>query len=348
MSFNSTIKWFFVSSAILLIVLSIYQSNKPVNFITDNLYVLEVVNSQEDRLIKTNNVGVTKSVIYEGKKIQNFGVNQGKLLIATGQKNKKSTIELINLSDKSTKLIELGDQYVSKIIPVNIKFVFLYEEVSEGFRAYKAKIGIIDIATMQISNPNPSFLANDVAELYANREGTLAVFSGFNGYKYLLDLVNTDNIVRIPTGFNFTANFINQKTLVAGLYNNENIMFIDLVTNNVEKKTLESKYFESILATNNGNLFYTIKNGDEYSSLYRLTDLNKSINFVSSSESFKDPIIDNKEQYLAFKKISNETIQIEKDYSKVGTINSQILVYDTKSKQVQNSGLMGIKYQFEF
>jgi hypothetical protein len=348
MTFEKTIICFFAGSIATLIGLTVYQSNIPVNLNTSNLYVLEVISPSEDRIIRTKDVGKTKTTVYSGRKIQQFAVNSDKLLITSGEKYKKSYLELINLNNNTSKVIDVGDNYVSKIIPVKNKFVFLYEEVKEGFSAYRAKIGILDLQTEQFTSPKPSYITNEITELYANKEGTLAVFTGFNNYKYIIDLANTENVIKIDTNFNYTANFINENILVAGKYNDENVMFINVSNKSVEKKTLESKYFDSIISNTNNNLFYTVKNGDETSKTYRLTDINKTLNFNSSDSSYTNPILDSTEQFLAFKKSSLEIINIEKEYSKIDSVNSDIVVYDTKTRQAQSSGLKGIKYQFEF
>lgn len=349
MKFNNILITFFTLSIITILGLSIIQSNKPKAVLSPYIYVHEVVDQNQDRIFRSNDGGNNTENIITGSKIQAFGQNNKYILYSKGEKNKKTQLELYNNETKNSNTIFIeGDQYISKIIPIPNKFIFLYEAVSTEFRSYQARIGIYDFINNKFESPNPQLLAKDVSELYANNEGTLAVFTGFNNYKYVMDLNNYENIKRIPTNFNYTSGFINENILVAGKYNSEEVMFINLLDNSTTTSKIEYKFYESYISTDNKNLFYSVREDPEKNIFYRLSDTNAMINLYDTEVSYITPNLSYDQQFLLFKKVTKENQEKEKDYKISGSINNQIGILDIKKNYTVITPMKGVGYQFEF
>ncbi|MGL4759410.1 MAG: hypothetical protein ACRCXZ_08795 [Patescibacteria group bacterium] len=349
MKFKNIIISFFAISIILILGNLVLQVNKSKPIRTSYIYSLEVIDSNQDRIVRSNDGGQKIETLVNGKKIQTFAQNSNFLMIAFGERSKPTTLEIQEIGQNKSTKIELEKQnYISKIIPIKDKFIFLYEEIADEYRSYKAKIGIYDLISKKFDSPNPDFLATDVSELFANKEGSLAVFTGFNNYKYVLDLKNYNNIKKIDTRFNYTSGFINERMLVAGMYNSEEIFLIDLINNQVESKKIDQKFFDSFVATDDKNIFYSVKHDGQDSKNYRISDTNLVFNLFDINSSYRSLILSNDQKHIAYKKTSLETQEKERDYKLIGTFNYDLGIIDIQKSFNQDTPLKGIHYQFDF
>ena len=220
---------------LVILLVMIYLSERKNLTLEPSLLVLQTdYQEKKDRIIKTQNTLNDYQTIFENDDIQSFAFVNNYLIITTGKENQESTINLINLLTRQTKIISSNTKYISNILPSQNRFVFLVEDLIKDSRTYEGKLATLETDQESFSLINPSFLGYPAKNFFVHVNSSLVVFDGFGDKYYFLDLSTPDKatFVNLPT--TKIVGFINPKQLV--YYDNEsyatqNFKILDLITN---------------------------------------------------------------------------------------------------------------------
>jgi hypothetical protein len=339
--FQRTIKWFFIICIISLITLLLLQSNKPLPIKTPYLYINQAIDTSTSRIIRTSDGGKTKDIVYEGKNIQNFAINGELIMVAEGLKSQKSALKIFNIKDKKIQDIDFKDKHVDKILSFQDKFLMLFEDASQGYRNYRGQIGIYNPITKIFDNPNPQFYATDVSQLYINPSGNLAVFTGFNSYKFLMDLNNYNNITRLEE-YNYTSGFMDESSLISANYNKIEVKTTDVVTGKSEFRTLPKPQFQEIIGIKD-EVYYTERVENIEYNKYVLYKLNRNL-IVDSGTSYENLLSDKDHNYIAMSTYTDLEQKDRTDVKKQQAIEPTIQIIDTKKDLIINTNIQGKQY----
>lgn len=344
MSYRKIILYFFVLSVIGILVLSIIQANKPVVIKTPYLYLVQEQDSTHDKLIRTANGGVSNQVVFSGRNIQGFKVNGNKLMISEGIKYQTTKLRLVDMGDSSIKEIEFKDHYIDTIYSLKDDFIFVFENIYDSYRDYRGQLGIYRTATNTIEVINPQSYATDISQFYVNPAGTLAIFTGFNSYKFLLDLENFNNIKKFDKEFAYTSGFVDNSKIIVGEYNVSEFKVLDVSDNTEQKFNIEGKNFQEIIGRNN-NYFYTFKDSEKDKDIIRFRRYDSTL-ASSSVMSYEKPVIDVNGEALAiamYNKEENKTIQ---DVNQREFITPAIQILDVNKNILIDTNLRSKKFSF--
>jgi hypothetical protein len=344
MSYRKLILYFFVFTVIGIIILSLIQANKPVTLKTPYLYLVQEQDSTHDTLIRTRNAGASNETVFSGRNIQGFKVNGNKLMISEGLKYQKTKLRLVDLTNSEIKEIDFAEHYIDTIYSLKDDFIFVFENVYESYRDYRGQIGIYRTTTNTIEVINPQSFATDVSQFYVNPAGTLAVFTGFNSYKFLLDLENLNNIKKFEKDYSYTSGFVDNNRIIVAEYNNAEFKVLNVADNSEETFKIEGKNFQDIISRNNV-YFYSYKDSEKDKDTIRFRKLNGTIT-SNSYMSYEKPVIDNNGEALAvavYNKDENKTIQ---DVNQREFITPAIQILDINKNILIDTNLRAKKFSF--
>jgi hypothetical protein len=344
MTFNKILRYFFIVAIIGIVILSLIQANKPVTIKTPYLYLVQEQDSTHDDLIRTSDGGVSKDTIFKGRNIQGFSVNGNKLLISEGIKYQTTILRLVDLTNNKITEIDFKDHYVDSIHKVKDDFIFIFEDIYETYRDYRGQIGILKTATNTIEVINPQSYATDVSQLYVNPSGTLAIFTGFNSYKFLIDLQNFENIKKLEKEYSYTSGFVDDNRIIVGEYNNAEFFVRNLADNTEEKIDIEGKNFQDILGKNN-QYYYSYKDSEKDKETIKIRKLKSTIN-SNSFLSYEKPVLDQNSEYLAVAVYNKEENKVIQDVNQREFITPAIHILDSKKNTFFETTLRAKKFSF--
>jgi hypothetical protein len=344
MSYRKLLTYFFGLVIIGIITLTLIQANKPITIKTPYLYLVQELDSTHDTLIRTNDGGVSRDTIFSGRNIQGFNVNGSKLLISEGLKYQTTRLRLVDMITNVIQEIDFKDHYIDTIYKLKEDFIFIFENINDSYRDYRGQIGILRTATNKIEVINPQSLATDVSQLYVNPSGTLAVFTGFNSFKFLIDLENFENIKKFDKDYSYTSGFVDDSRIIIADYNNAEFFVRNVSDNTDEKLSIEGKNFQDILGKNN-QYYYSYKDSDKDKDTIKFRKLNATIN-SNSFMSYEKPVLEPKGQYFAIAVYNKDENKIIQDVNQREFITPAIHILDTSKNTFFESNLRAKKFSF--
>lgn len=334
--FNRNITVFFVVSIALSLGLIGLQRIKPIQVRTPNLYVLQNEKDNQDRIIKTNDGGNSYEVLYNDTNIQNFGVSGSSILVSKGERFKTSTVSVYDMSSKTSQPLDLKDKYIEKIFSLSDRFVFLYEDMLEGNRTYRSVLGVFNPKTKTLENPNPQFFAVDVANVIIHPNQNTIMFSGFGGYRYLMDLNNYEKVLKLDTKFSYVSSFIDEVRFINSNYNANEFFLYDLSNKTNTSIPLKNRYFQDIVGSSE-KYFYNYTDVDLKSNKYIVSDKDGPLTPPDSKSSYEFMNIDPKGEFIAVSEFQESELVFKNNVSK--NIQPTLQIIDINKKSVTTNKL---------
>jgi hypothetical protein len=346
--------YFFVISSLSIVAITLatlsYQKSLTINLPT--LYVLQrKYNQTSDRIIRTDGLLNSPETIFESADIQLFSVVNNKMIVATGKKLTNSNLQLVDLVKKKVESIESPEGYITEMVSGGEKVVFALDKIVDGFPERKSILNIFSVATKQFTQPKVQNFAVSVSNLHLSGDNQLLLFSGFGSYHYVVDMDNFESVTKIQTKMNYSTGFdyTNKKILAAGFYSKD-FKLVD-VNNGIETAySLPTDSFKDIvLARAGSDIYFSIKNApanDYKSKIFKFGKLGNSDLIKSEIFSYELPKIDKSDRFIALESYSKVDLEKTEDFRVAGLQvrppSATIVVFDTKTQQLINTGLKGI------
>jgi hypothetical protein len=297
-----------------------------------------------DRIVKIKDNLSDFETIFEAPDIQDFGATKTQLLVTTGQKDKESGLQLVNIKSKAAKALNYPGKYVSEIVAGGDKFVLLVEDVNSDFRTYKSKLGMIVGDSLGVQDLNPQFLASAAYSIFINPSGSLLVFSGVANNQYVVDLDNPQSAIKLDTDTKLTLGFVNEKQLTFTNYlavGGVQVEVLDLSDDQTKTYFLGNEQYNQIVVGPQAINYTQSKeiNGVRVNGL-KAND-NSSLYFIPGS-SFENIKLSATGDFLLFEKTNvDNLVSSFKRYE--SSPNKSFAIYHLKTKYLGSSSLEGVK-----
>jgi hypothetical protein len=333
MSFKNIIISFFTITTLICLALIVLQSNKPISLKTPYMYYLTTDSNQ---IFRTNNAGESKDLVYQSEKIRNFGVNYDTLMLIKGEDNKASKISYLRLNkDSDVNEIEFENKYIDEVYSIKDKFLILFEEMNGELRSYRGQLAIIDLNTKKIEYPNPNFYVTDVSQVHVNQQGSFVVFNGFNGYKFVMDLNNFENIKKLEDNYSYLGGFIDETNLIGANYQTKKVNTYDIVNNSKKEYDLEAANFQEIRGGNN-EIYYTITKSDNTDNKKYLRKINGLIS-SNTDFSYEDMITEKTDKYMILGAYDHQDLKNRLDLIKSRNVFQKIFILDIQKSVIKDT-----------
>lgn len=317
------------------------QNDKPIRNYSTFYYLEKDYEGTKDRIQKTTKNGNQIETVYENNLIQDFNVNDKYLLVSEGSPNQQSQGLLINRTnyDEKTK-IDFGNNYLSYIIPNQEKFLVVSEEVNnyDNTRNYAGKLFELE-TDKPLIEVNPQGLAKNVSSVIYNKSKSLLVFVGFDNRRYVLNMLDYNQISRLETFYGFFSGFINDTSVLVGQYSSNQLNILNLV--NLEKIDYPQPekdkniylYLDAVSSKDLKTVFYTSKEQSDINALGIVKTLDSKDEITVKNYSLEGLKISRDEKTLFIKAYSKiEKLKTAKDYSY--SPRATQFIYDINSKRI--------------
>jgi hypothetical protein len=344
--FNTLIRNLVCLLILICLVLIVMLEFKNLYSVPSVLVLQENFEGDKDRIVKTKDSLNDFETIFEALDIQDFQATKTQLLVLTGQKDKQSSLELVNIKTKESKKIDYSGKFVSELVAGGDKFVMLVEDMNGEYRSYKSKMAMVTESSPQVQDLNPQFLATAAYSIFINPSGSLLLFSGVANNQYVVDLDNLESVTKLNMDTKLTLGFINDKQLAFANYlasDGVQVEILDLLTDQTKTGFLGNEQYNQIVVGNDSeSISYTQAkeiNGTRVNGLK--SPSNKSVYFMPDF-SFENIQISPSSDYLLFEKTSIDNLLSSTkrfEYSPKKSFS----IYHLKTKYLSNGVIDGVK-----
>jgi hypothetical protein len=342
---------YFISSLIILssliLLLTVGLNARQVLIDIPTFAVINKTLGGLDKIVLYTNGPNNPQTIYEAKDIQTFAINKQNMLVSVGPLNKTSMLYSLNLSTKKIETVALaGTYFVSEIVATRNKFALSLEEVKDNTRTFQSQLGIYNPQDKQLALPKSELYATDVVNLKVNPLGNLVMFSGFNSYRYVIDIDKPESIKKLDQFFNYSSGFVDDISIMTGTYNTDQLEIYNLETGSKRPYKVSNSLFQEVLATRDAQtIFYTIKNGPEESKRYKIMS-NNLPEIASSEYSYENIAIDNKSGYISYEGIPANQYEARFNAQNNYIYKPKIFFFSIKNKQIIETDIVGMSLRW--
>ncbi len=300
----------------------------------------------KDRIVKTKNSLRDFETIFEAPSIQDFQTTKNQLLVITGQKDKESTLQLVNIKTKEVKKITYPGKFINQAVAGGDRFVMLVEDMKNENRSYKSKLAMIVGDDPQVLDLNPQFLASTAYSIFINPSGSLLVFSGVANNQYIVDLENTETVTKLNNDNKLTIGFINEKQFAFANFLAAEGVQVEIIDLNSDQSIFYSlgseKYNQFAISTDAKTINYTQSKEINGTRVNGLKSLDNAKPYFIPDFSFENIQLDPTGEYLLFEKTGIDSlVSSTKRYQY--SPNKLFSIYHLKKPYLSANQIEGIK-----
>jgi hypothetical protein len=300
----------------------------------------------KDRIVKTKDNLASFDTVFEAADIQDFETTKTQLLVSTGQTDKESTLQLVDLKTKQVKKLNFVGNFVSKMAAGGDKFVLLVEDMKNQLRSYKSRLAMVVGSTQEVQDLNPQFLATAAYSIFINPSGSLLVFSGVANNQYLVDLDNLSDVTKLESDTRLTLGFVNDKQLAFANFlaaDGVQVEVLDIGTDKSQFYSLGSdKYNQIMVASDGKTISYTQSQEIDGTKINGFKAGGSPNPYFMPNFSFENIQPNPTGEFLLFEKTSlDKLVSSTKRYEY--SANKSFSIFHIKNKYVSTNNLEGSK-----